>query len=48
MTDQLPGRRADIVRPIREALDLYDLAPDVERPTRPVEAMTEAADRVCQ
>ncbi|MEU6437405.1 helix-turn-helix domain-containing protein [Streptomyces albidoflavus] len=48
VTDQLPGQRADIVRPIREALDLYDLAPDVERPPRPVAAMAEAADRVCQ
>ncbi|MFJ1923028.1 helix-turn-helix domain-containing protein [Streptomyces albidoflavus] len=48
VTDQLPGQRADIVRPIREALDLYDLAPDVERPTRPVQTMAKAADRVCQ
>lgn len=48
VTDHLPGQRAALVRPIREALDLYDLAPDVDRPARPLEAMAEAADRVCQ
>ncbi|MFE0699105.1 helix-turn-helix domain-containing protein [Streptomyces sp. NPDC058872] len=38
---------AELVRPIREALDLYDLGVDPDLHVRPVEQLTAAADDLC-
>ncbi|WP_175409726.1 helix-turn-helix domain-containing protein [Streptomyces sp. TRM64462] len=42
------ARLDGLMRPIREALDLYDLAPEPERECRPLPALTGEADRLCQ
>ncbi|MFJ8668180.1 helix-turn-helix domain-containing protein [Streptomyces sp. NPDC093600] len=38
---------ADLVRPIREALDLYDLGPDPDLTVRPADQLVTAADHLC-
>lgn len=38
---------ADLVRPIREALDLYDLGPDPDLAVRPADRLTAAANELC-
>lgn len=48
MTDTQHGRLAALVRPIRESLALYDLAPDWRTPVRPVAELVVDADRLCQ
>lgn len=40
-------RLADLVRPIREALDLYDLGPDQDLTVRPDHELVAAADELC-
>ncbi|MFE1903797.1 helix-turn-helix domain-containing protein [Streptomyces gardneri] len=40
-------RLADLVRPIREALDLYDLGPDPVLTVRPDRELVAAADELC-
>ncbi|MEV8626505.1 helix-turn-helix transcriptional regulator [Streptomyces sp. NPDC051079] len=40
-------RLAELVRPIREALDLYDLGPDPDLAVRPAAQLTAAADELC-
>lgn len=42
------GRLTALVRPIRESLALYDLAPDGRTPARTVADPAAAADRLCQ
>ncbi|MFE7583605.1 helix-turn-helix domain-containing protein [Streptomyces gardneri] len=41
-------RLADLVRPIREALDLYDLGPDPDLATRAPDRLIAAADTLCE
>ncbi|MEV0845292.1 helix-turn-helix transcriptional regulator [Streptomyces sp. NPDC049954] len=48
VTEMQHGRLAAFVRPIREALDLYDLDPDGRAPARPVDALALTADRLSQ
>ncbi|MGW0931722.1 helix-turn-helix domain-containing protein [Streptomyces sp. NPDC002644] len=48
VTDPQPAHRAALLRPVREALALYDIAPDSVRPARPVSVLTAEADRVCR
>ncbi|WP_151773034.1 helix-turn-helix domain-containing protein [Streptomyces abyssomicinicus] len=48
VTDSRLERRAALVGPIREALDLYDMAPDAVRPSRPVTVLAGEADQVCR
>ncbi|MET4648139.1 transcriptional regulator with XRE-family HTH domain [Streptomyces atratus] len=48
VTDMQHGRLASLVRPIRESLALYDLAPGGLTPTRPVAELALDADRLCQ
>ncbi|MCX5138762.1 MULTISPECIES: helix-turn-helix domain-containing protein [unclassified Streptomyces] len=48
VTDTQHGRRAALVRPIRESLALYDLAPGERTPARPVAELVLDADRLCQ
>ncbi|MFC8919167.1 helix-turn-helix domain-containing protein [Streptomyces sp. NPDC057116] len=42
------ARLSALVRPIREALDLFDLEPSTDARARPVTELAAAADRVCQ
>ncbi|MEU3216583.1 helix-turn-helix transcriptional regulator [Streptomyces sp. NPDC006971] len=46
-TEPQQGRLAELVRPIREALDLYDLGADETLPHVPAHALHTAADRLC-
>lgn len=48
VTELQQDRLASLVRPIREALDLYDLGPDPDQTTRPTPALAAAADDLCQ
>ncbi|MFJ2093103.1 helix-turn-helix domain-containing protein [Streptomyces sp. NPDC087901] len=48
VTDTQHGRLAALVRPIRESLALYDLAPGERTPARPVAELVLDADRLCQ
>ncbi|MEU0355013.1 helix-turn-helix domain-containing protein [Streptomyces cyaneofuscatus] len=47
VTELQQDRLAELVRPIREALDLYDLGPDDTIPTRPAGQLVAAADHLC-
>ncbi|MBO0804269.1 MAG: helix-turn-helix transcriptional regulator [Nocardiopsaceae bacterium] len=47
MTDMQQARLVPLVRPIRAALDLYDLDPDDIAP-RPLDVLIDEADRLCQ
>ncbi|MEV5619348.1 helix-turn-helix domain-containing protein [Streptomyces bacillaris] len=47
VTELQQDRLAELVRPIREALDLYDLGPDDTIPTRPTDQLVAAADHLC-
>ncbi|MFE7535150.1 helix-turn-helix domain-containing protein [Streptomyces rhizosphaericola] len=47
VTELQQDRLAELVRPIREALDLYDLGPDDTIPTRPTGQLVTAADHLC-
>ncbi|WP_335940861.1 helix-turn-helix domain-containing protein [Streptomyces sp. PTD5-9] len=46
-TEPQRGRLAALVRPIREALDVYDLGADETLPRVPARALHAAADRLC-
>ncbi|WP_328404361.1 helix-turn-helix domain-containing protein [Streptomyces sp. NBC_00390] len=48
VTELQQDRLAALVRPIREALDLYDLGADPELVVRPTNALVTAADDLCQ
>lgn len=48
VTDTQHGRLTALVRPIRESLALYDLAPGERTPSRPVAELVLDADRLCQ
>lgn len=48
VTELQQDRLAELVRPIREALDLYDLGPDPDITTRPAEQLVAAADDLCR
>ncbi|MET7479516.1 helix-turn-helix domain-containing protein [Streptomyces sp. NPDC005648] len=41
-------RLAELVRPIREALDLYDLGPNPDLSTRPAHQLIAGADHLCE
>lgn len=47
VTELQHDRLAELIRPIREALDLYDLGPDPDLTTRPADQLIAGADRVC-
>lgn len=47
VTELQQDRLASLVRPIREALDLYDLGPDPDQPIRPPAQLIAAADELC-
>lgn len=47
VTELQQDRLAELVRPIREALDLYDLGPDDTIPTRPAGQLVAVADHLC-
>ncbi|WP_299530569.1 helix-turn-helix domain-containing protein [uncultured Streptomyces sp.] len=47
VTELRQDRLAELVRPIREALDLYDLPPDDTVPVRPTEKLVHAAEQLC-
>lgn len=44
----LPDRVAAVIRPVREALDLYDLPTDSHIPTAPASELVTAADALCR
>lgn len=48
VTELQQDRLAALVRPLREALDLYDLDLDADAPGRPVEQLVVAADELCR
>lgn len=48
VSDLQTGRLAAMLRPIREALDLYDLPPDRRGETPPLPLLVAEADRVCR
>lgn len=48
VTEMQHGLLASLVRPIRESLALYDLAPDGNMPARPTDKLVHEADRLCQ
>ncbi len=48
VTELQSDRLAELVRPIREALDLYDLGPDPDLAVRPATVLVAEADRLCQ
>jgi transcriptional regulator with XRE-family HTH domain len=48
VTDIQRGRLATLVRPIREALDLYDLPSTGPRTPPPLDRLVQDADRLCQ
>ncbi|MFC8704046.1 helix-turn-helix domain-containing protein [Streptomyces anulatus] len=47
VTELQQDRLAGLVRPIREALDLYDLGADDAIPVRPVDQLVAVADQLC-
>uniref|UniRef100_A0AAU1I9S4 Helix-turn-helix domain-containing protein n=1 Tax=Streptomyces sp. NBC_00180 TaxID=2903632 RepID=A0AAU1I9S4_9ACTN len=47
VTELQRDRLAELVRPIREALDLYDLGVNPDLSTRPTPALIKEADRLC-
>lgn len=47
VTELQRDRLAELVRPIREALDLYDLGADPDLTTRPAAQLVAEADRLC-
>ncbi|MFF8727899.1 helix-turn-helix domain-containing protein [Streptomyces sp. NPDC015171] len=47
VTELQRDRLAELVRPIRESLDLYDLGPDPALTTRPAQQLIAGADRLC-
>ncbi|MEU9337249.1 helix-turn-helix domain-containing protein [Streptomyces sp. NPDC048290] len=47
VTDVQGTRLAELVRPIREALDLYDLGPNPDLTVRPAAVLIAEADRLC-
>ncbi|MEV6756923.1 helix-turn-helix transcriptional regulator [Streptomyces sp. NPDC051214] len=48
MTELQQDRLAELIRPIREALDLYDLGADPDLVPRESSALVEAADALCR
>jgi XRE family transcriptional regulator, fatty acid utilization regulator len=48
VTELQQDRLAELVRPIREALDLYDLGPDLDLTVRPAGQLVAAADELCR
>lgn len=48
VTELQQDRLAELVRPIREALDLYDLGPDPDLMVRPADQLVTAADDLCR
>jgi transcriptional regulator with XRE-family HTH domain len=48
VTELQQDRLAALVRPIREALDLYDLGPDTDLEVRPTDKLLAAADDLCR
>ncbi|MFE5038891.1 helix-turn-helix domain-containing protein [Streptomyces sp. NPDC056683] len=48
MTELQRDRLAELVRPIREALDLYDLGPNPDLTVRPAPELIAAADKLCE
>jgi len=48
VTELQKDRLAELVRPIREALDLYDLGPDPDLTIRPAGQLVAAADDLCR
>jgi transcriptional regulator with XRE-family HTH domain len=48
VTELQQDRLAALVRPIREALDLYDLGTDLDLSVRPAEQLVTAADELCR
>jgi len=48
VTELQQDRLAALVRPIREALDLYDLGADLDLTARPAEQLMAAADDLCR
>ena len=48
VTELQRDRLAELVRPIREALDLYDLGPNPDLTTRPADVLITEADRLCE
>ncbi|MFI0165079.1 helix-turn-helix domain-containing protein [Streptomyces sp. NPDC017095] len=47
VTELQRDRLAELVRPIRESLDLYDLGPNPDLSTRPAQQLIAAADHLC-
>ncbi|MEU7556776.1 helix-turn-helix domain-containing protein [Streptomyces eurythermus] len=47
VTELQRDRLAELVRPIREALDLYDLGPNPDLTTRPAQQLIAGADHLC-
>ncbi|MGP3967902.1 helix-turn-helix domain-containing protein [Streptomyces sp. 6N223] len=48
VTELQQDRLAELIRPIREALDLYDLGADPDIAPRPTHLLVAAAERLCQ
>jgi transcriptional regulator with XRE-family HTH domain len=48
VTELQQDRLDALIRPIREALDLYDLGDDPDLPVRPAHELAAAADNLCQ
>jgi transcriptional regulator with XRE-family HTH domain len=48
VTELQKDRLAELVRPIREAMDLYDLGPDPDLVVRPAGLLVAAADDLCR
>jgi hypothetical protein len=47
VTELQRDRLAELIRPIREALDLYDLGPNPDLTARPVQQLIAGADQAC-
>ncbi|MDC0765512.1 helix-turn-helix domain-containing protein [Streptomyces sp. HD] len=48
VTELQRDRLAELIRPIRESLDLYDLGPNPELAVQPAERLIAGADKLCQ
>lgn len=48
VTELQRDRLAELVRPVRESLDLYDLGPNPDLTTRPADQLIAGADHLCQ
>ncbi|CCK24744.1 helix-turn-helix domain protein [Streptomyces davaonensis JCM 4913] len=48
VTELQRDRLAELVRPIRESLDLYDLGPNPDLTVRPAEQLIAGADQLCE